>query len=56
MSRKVPKSSKYEVTLRFLTKNLPLLLLFAWAILQPNQAGDVIKVFSGVVVGRTVLK
>ncbi|HSH56198.1 MAG TPA: hypothetical protein VK983_05250 [Candidatus Limnocylindrales bacterium] len=53
---KKKQKNSLELMLQFMTKNLPLLLLFAWAIFRPEQAGDAIKIFSGIMLGKVIAK
>jgi hypothetical protein len=47
---------RFDGIIRLVSKNAPLILLLVWAVLRPDQSGDVLKVFGGIVIGKSFLK
>lgn len=45
---------KFDKILRLLERNIPLLLLMIWAIAQPQQAGDLIKLVAAFLAGKGI--
>lgn len=45
---------KFDKIVRVIERNIPLVLLVIWAIAQPQQAGDLIKLIAAFMAGKGV--
>ena len=45
---------KFDKIIRLIEHNLPLFLLVAWAIAQPQQSGDLIKLVAAFFAGKGI--
>jgi hypothetical protein len=45
---------KFDKILRLLERNMPLILLVIWAIAQPQQAGDLVKLIAAFMAGKGI--